>query len=109
VDPPVTGSPVRLSELVASLSLATDLGLGQPMEHVLRSCVLGLRIAEDLQLDESERAVVYTWRCSHGWVATRTRMSSPPGSVDGKGTPAGIAGEEIALSARIDPQRPEPA
>jgi hypothetical protein len=44
---------------VASLSLATDLGLGQPMEHVLRSCVLGLRIAEDLQLDESERAVVY--------------------------------------------------
>ena len=35
-------------------------------------------------------------------------MSSPPGSVDGKGTPAGIAGEEIALSARIDPQRPEP-
>jgi HD-GYP domain-containing protein (c-di-GMP phosphodiesterase class II) len=41
------------------MSLATDLGLGQPMEHVLRSCVLGLRIAEDLQLDESERAVVY--------------------------------------------------
>ena len=44
---------------VASMSLATDLGLGQPMEHVLRSCVLGLRIAEDLELDESERAVVY--------------------------------------------------
>jgi hypothetical protein len=50
---------VRLAELVASMSLATDLGLGQPMEHVLRSCVLGLRIAEDLELDESERAVVY--------------------------------------------------
>jgi hypothetical protein len=48
-----------LSELVASLSLATDLGLGQPMEHVLRSCVLGLRIADDLELSESERAVVY--------------------------------------------------
>ena len=59
MNPPVTGSPVRLSELVASLSLATDLGLGQPMEHVLRSCVLGLRIAEDLELGESERAVVY--------------------------------------------------
>jgi HD-GYP domain-containing protein (c-di-GMP phosphodiesterase class II) len=52
-------SEVRLAELVASMSLATDLGLGQPMEHVLRSCVLGLRIAEDLGLDESERAVVY--------------------------------------------------
>ncbi|MGH2821626.1 MAG: HD domain-containing phosphohydrolase, partial [Thermoleophilaceae bacterium] len=52
-------SQVRLAELVASLSLATDLGLGQPMEHILRSCVLGLRIAEDVGLDESERAVVY--------------------------------------------------
>jgi hypothetical protein len=44
---------VRLAELVASMSLATDLGLGQPMEHVLRSCVLGFRIAEDLELGES--------------------------------------------------------
>jgi len=55
----VAGSDVRLAELIASMSLATDLGLGQPMEHVLRSCVLGLRIAEDLDLAESERAVVY--------------------------------------------------
>jgi HD-GYP domain-containing protein (c-di-GMP phosphodiesterase class II) len=55
----LAGSEVRLAELVGSMSLATDLGLGQPMEHVLRSCVLGLRIAEDLQLGESERAVVY--------------------------------------------------
>jgi HD-GYP domain-containing protein (c-di-GMP phosphodiesterase class II) len=55
----VARSEVRLAELVASMSLATDLGLGQPMEHVLRSCVLGLRIAEDLGLDEDARAVVY--------------------------------------------------
>ena len=55
----LAGSDVRLAELVASISLATDLGLGQPMEHVLRSCVLGLRIAERLELSESERAVVY--------------------------------------------------
>jgi HD-GYP domain-containing protein (c-di-GMP phosphodiesterase class II) len=52
-------SEVRLAELVASMSLATDLGLGQPPEHVLRSCVLGLRIAEDLELSEDQRAVVY--------------------------------------------------
>jgi HD-GYP domain-containing protein (c-di-GMP phosphodiesterase class II) len=52
-------SQVRLAELVASLSLATDLGLGQPMEHILRSCALGLRIADDVGLEESERAVVY--------------------------------------------------
>ena len=55
----LAGSDVRLAELIASISLATDLGLGQPMEHVLRSCILGLRIAEDLELEESERAVVY--------------------------------------------------
>jgi len=52
-------SQVRLAELVASLSLATDLGLGQPMEHIVRSCALGLRVAEDVGLDESERAVIY--------------------------------------------------
>jgi hypothetical protein len=52
-------SDVRLAELIGSISLATDLGLGQPMEHVLRSCILGLRIAEDLEFEESERAVVY--------------------------------------------------
>src|SRR5919197_4902482 len=55
----VAGFEVRLAELVASMSLATDIGLGQPMEHVLRSCVLGLRIAEQLELDESERVAVY--------------------------------------------------
>jgi hypothetical protein len=35
-------SPVRLAELVATLSLGTDLGLGQPMEHVLRQCLIAL-------------------------------------------------------------------
>jgi hypothetical protein len=30
---------VRLAELVAALSMATDLGLGQPQEHVLRQTV----------------------------------------------------------------------
>src|SRR5919198_2863540 len=50
---------VPLAEIVAILSLATDLGYGQPMEHVLRSCLLALRLSERLGLDESERAVVY--------------------------------------------------
>jgi HD-GYP domain-containing protein (c-di-GMP phosphodiesterase class II) len=55
----IAGSEVRLAELIGSMSLATDLGLGQPMEHVLRSSVLGLRIAEGIGLDEPDRAVVY--------------------------------------------------
>ncbi len=48
-----------MAELVAALSLGIDLGFGQPMEHVLRQCLIALRLAERIGLDESERAVVY--------------------------------------------------
>ena len=50
---------VRLAELVASLSLGVDLGFGQPMEHVLRQCLIALRLAERSGLDEQSRAAVY--------------------------------------------------
>src|SRR3954471_19862021 len=50
---------VRLAELVAALSLGIDLGFGQPMEHVLRQCLIALRLPGRIGLDESERAVVY--------------------------------------------------
>jgi HD-GYP domain-containing protein (c-di-GMP phosphodiesterase class II) len=48
-----------LAELVAALSLGIDLGFGQPMEHVLRQCLIALRLAERIGLDESQRGVVY--------------------------------------------------
>jgi HD-GYP domain-containing protein (c-di-GMP phosphodiesterase class II) len=48
-----------LAELVAALSLGIDLGFGQPMEHVLRQCLIALRLAERIGLDEQARAVVY--------------------------------------------------
>src|SRR5438094_3528031 len=50
---------VRLAELVAALSLGVDLGFGQPMEHVLRQCLIGLRLADLLGLDDENRADVY--------------------------------------------------
>src|SRR5207247_940555 len=50
---------LRRAELVAALSLGIDLGFGQPMEHVLRQCLIALRLAELIGLDEEERAVVY--------------------------------------------------
>jgi HD-GYP domain-containing protein (c-di-GMP phosphodiesterase class II) len=52
-------SGLRLAELIGSLSLAVDLGLGQPTEHVLRSSLIGLRLAERLGMSEDERAAVY--------------------------------------------------
>jgi HD-GYP domain-containing protein (c-di-GMP phosphodiesterase class II) len=50
---------VRLAELVAALSLGVDLGFGQPMEHVLRQCLIALRLGERIGLDEDTRSVVY--------------------------------------------------
>jgi HD-GYP domain-containing protein (c-di-GMP phosphodiesterase class II) len=50
---------IRLAELVAALSLGVDLGFGQPMEHVLRQCLIALRLAERIGLDEEQRADVY--------------------------------------------------
>src|SRR6266508_4456335 len=50
---------IRLAELVAALSLGIDLGFGQPMEHVLRQCLIALRLAERIGLDEADRATVY--------------------------------------------------
>ncbi len=40
-----------LTELVATLSLAADLGLGQPMEHIARSCLIAVELADRLGAD----------------------------------------------------------
>ncbi|MGH2904542.1 MAG: HD domain-containing phosphohydrolase [Solirubrobacteraceae bacterium] len=49
----------RLVELVAALSLAADLGLGQPMEHGMRACLIATRLADRLGLDERTCDDVY--------------------------------------------------
>ena len=51
-------SPSR-AELLAALSIAIDLGLGQPAEHMLRSAVIATRIAERLGLDRPQRDCCY--------------------------------------------------
>jgi HD-GYP domain-containing protein (c-di-GMP phosphodiesterase class II) len=56
---PSEAGAVRLSELVALMSLGADLGLGQPMEHALRQCLIALRIADRLGLVEEDRATLY--------------------------------------------------
>ena len=50
---------VRMAELVGALSLGIDLGFGQPMEHVLRQCLIAVRLAEHAGLDDEARADVY--------------------------------------------------
>jgi HD-GYP domain-containing protein (c-di-GMP phosphodiesterase class II) len=54
------GTPVvRVSELLGALSFALDLTEGQPFGHALRTCLIGMRIAERLDLPLQERRDLY--------------------------------------------------
>jgi HD-GYP domain-containing protein (c-di-GMP phosphodiesterase class II) len=56
----IGGAPaLRLSELLGVLSFGADLGMGQPMEHVLRQSMIALGLAERLGLGADEREAVY--------------------------------------------------
>ena len=50
---------IRLAELMAALSLATDLGLGQPLQHELGVCLAALEVADRLGCSTEECADVY--------------------------------------------------
>ena len=54
-------SGLRLADLVAAFSLATDLGLGQPTEHVLRSWLIASRLADHLDVGADMRNVTVRW------------------------------------------------
>ena len=54
-----TTSGIRLVELLAALSLATDLANGFPMEKGLRNCLLAFLIGRELGLVDDELADVY--------------------------------------------------
>jgi len=51
--------PLRLAEAAGVLSLATDLAMGQPLEHGLRTAVLGVRTGAALGLAEQDLAAVF--------------------------------------------------
>src|SRR3954451_12759772 len=89
---------VRLAELVATLSLGTDLGLGQPMAHIIRQTLIALRMSERLGLDEAERAVVY-YAGLLAWVGCHTDAYEQ----------AKWFGDDIALKAdALQADRPGP-
>jgi HD-GYP domain-containing protein (c-di-GMP phosphodiesterase class II) len=43
---PTDAPPIRAAEVVGAVSLATDLGTGQPLEHTLRTAILAVRLGE---------------------------------------------------------------
>jgi HD-GYP domain-containing protein (c-di-GMP phosphodiesterase class II) len=56
---PSAERPIRAAEVVGALSLATDLGTGQPLEHALRSAVLAVRLGELAGASAQELADTY--------------------------------------------------
>ncbi len=50
---------LRLAELMAALSLATDLGMGQPLEQALRTCLIAIELAERMGLAKDEISEVF--------------------------------------------------
>jgi HD-GYP domain-containing protein (c-di-GMP phosphodiesterase class II) len=52
-------SAISLAEVMAALSLATDLGMGQPLEFALTACVLATRMGESLGMPTSDLRDVY--------------------------------------------------
>jgi HD-GYP domain-containing protein (c-di-GMP phosphodiesterase class II) len=59
VPDPLASPNVRLTELLVALSLVGDLGMGQPMEHALRQCLIASRLGERIGIDDQARAGVY--------------------------------------------------
>ena len=56
---PSPGASVSLSEVLGALSHALDLTEGQPMGHTMRSCLIGMRIADELGLSADERSALH--------------------------------------------------
>ena len=53
------GERVRAAEVMAALSLATDLGIGVPLEHGLQSTLVAMRLGERLGVDPDTASRTY--------------------------------------------------
>ena len=50
---------LRLADLVSTLSQVTDLGMGQPLEDAIRSCLLATGLARRMDLNERDVGNIY--------------------------------------------------
>jgi HD-GYP domain-containing protein (c-di-GMP phosphodiesterase class II) len=50
---------ILLSEVIGALSYALDLTEGEPPGHAARSCMIGMRLAEELRLDAATRSDLF--------------------------------------------------
>jgi HD-GYP domain-containing protein (c-di-GMP phosphodiesterase class II)/DNA-binding CsgD family transcriptional regulator len=85
--------PLRLLELLASVSLATDLGTGQPPGHALRTCVLATRLAAELGCAPEEIRTVQQFALLRFLGCT----------ADAAETAALVGGDELAYNGAMAP------
>ncbi len=79
-------SSVRLAEVIGALSVATDLGMGHPLEFALSSCILAVRLSEELGFSaEDQRGVFYQALLRYVGCNVETHLQ------------AALIGDEIAL------------
>jgi len=84
---------LRLAELMAALSLATDLGMGQPLEQALRTCLIAIALGERLGLSREELSEVY-------YVALLRFLGC---TADAHEFAAMVGGDDISIRAAIAP------
>ena len=85
--------PLRLAELLASVSLATDLGTGQPPGHALRTCTIATALAEEMGCGADEVRTVHQFALLRFLGCTS----------DAAETAALVGGDDRALNAAMAP------
>lgn len=59
LEPDASVEQVRTAEVISSLCLATDLGVGLPLEHGLHSTLVAMRLCDRLGVNAETAALVY--------------------------------------------------
>jgi HD-GYP domain-containing protein (c-di-GMP phosphodiesterase class II) len=85
--------PLRLGELLASVSLATDLGTGQPPGHALRTCAIAAAVAEEMGCGPDDVRTVHQFALLRFLGCTS----------DAAETAAMVGGDDRALNAAMAP------
>jgi HD-GYP domain-containing protein (c-di-GMP phosphodiesterase class II) len=84
---------LRLAELLASVSLATDLGTGQPLGHALRTCTLATALARAMGCGDDDVRTVHQFALLRFLGCTS----------DAADTAAEAGGDDLALLAAMAP------
>jgi HD-GYP domain-containing protein (c-di-GMP phosphodiesterase class II) len=92
-----TGSGLRMAEALATLSFAIDLGVGMPMEWVLRTCLLALRLGEAAGLDAQRRQNLYYLAMLRHVGCTSTSASTAEDFGDDMGLGEGFAADMASM------------